>query len=59
MGLLENFLKDDDKRLFELNDLIYIKRVYSENGIIFECVKEPSITILTKKDDVRNWFEKL
>jgi len=59
MGLLEIFLKDDDRRLFELSNSIYIKRVYSENGIIFECVKEPVITNLVKKDDVREWFEKL
>ena len=57
MKMLEIYLKDNDKRLFEVDETFYIKRVYGEGGTIFECTNEPTVTILKTNDEVKKWFD--
>ena len=54
---IESFLNDNDRRLFEVDDSFYVKRVYSDKGIIFECVKEPAIFTTNNKEEVYKWFD--
>jgi len=55
--LLDSYLDDDDRRLFEIDESFFIKRVYTQNGIVFECVKEPSMFIVENKIAVREWLD--
>ncbi len=57
MEMLEIYLKDNDRRLFEISESFYIKRVHTENGIYFECTNEPTVFIAKNKKIVRGWFE--
>ena len=57
MEMLEIYLRDDDKRLFEISESFYIKRVHAENGTIFECTNEPAVTMLKTNDEVNEWFD--
>ncbi|MEN4054080.1 hypothetical protein [Sulfurimonas sp. NWX79] len=64
MNELMQFLKDDTRRLLEITQATWIKRVYTENGILFECenAKEGKGTTLNtydKKADVLEWYEQL
>ena len=59
MQNIYRFLEDDNRRLFEIDEIRWIKRVYTEKGIVFECVEEPSTQTLIKKPDVLEWFEKI
>lgn len=57
--MLKYYLKNDDRRVFEISKDAYIKRVYTENGIIFECDNGKSILTTSSKEEVREWFETL
>jgi len=57
MEKLERYLEDKEKRLFEINESFYIKRVHAESGIIFECTNEPTVFIASNKNVVRNWVD--
>ena len=61
MSRLQMFLNDDDKRLFEINSKldIYIKRVYTENGIVFECCNVNTISTFSTKNEVINWYNEI
>ncbi len=51
---IEQYLKDDTRRLIELDDL-YIKRVYTEQGIVFECGTGDTVTECRTADQVKQW----
>jgi hypothetical protein len=57
MEMLEIYLKDNARRLFEVDESLYIKRVYKESEIIFECTNEPTVTVLKTNDEVNKWFD--
>ncbi|WP_434581566.1 hypothetical protein MLC52_05460 [Sulfurimonas sp. NW15] len=64
MNELMQFLKDDTRRLLEITQTTWIKRVYTENGILFEwenAKKDKGATLNTydKKSDVLEWYEQL
>jgi len=57
MEMLEIYLKDNDRRLFEISESFYIKRVHAESGTIFECTNEPTIFIAKSRNEVIKWFD--
>jgi len=59
LELLEIYLSNNDKRLFEINKSCYIKRVYISNEITFECNHETNVFIAENKDMVRKWILKI
>ena len=48
MTSFEKYLYEKQKYLLKISDVFCIKRIYTNNEIVFECVKEP--TIFTTKD---------
>ena len=57
MEMLEIYLADDERRLFEVSESFYIKRIYKDNEIEFECTNEPVIYYCNSKDEVSQWFD--
>ncbi len=56
---IEAYLLNNDKRLLEITDTCYIKRVYTSNCIVFECVKELAIFTTKNINEVRDWYESI
>ena len=57
---LLNYLNDNEQRLFVIQENIsFIKRVYTENEIVFECESNSSVFDTTSKQEVIDWFNSL
>jgi len=64
MNAINQFLEDDTRRLLEISPDNWVKRVYTDNGILFECeqvkkAKETILSIYKKKSDVLQWYKNL
>jgi len=59
MTSFEKYLLDKQKRLLEISDICYIKCTYTDNPIIFECLKEPTTFITKDINEVREWYQSL
>ena len=55
--MINKYLKDDTRRVLQIDDNNYIKRVYSENGIIFECSHNEAIFTTDEVKKVLEWYE--
>ena len=64
MNNINQFLENNTKRMLEISSDIWVKRVYTENGIFFECEKtekgkDTTLSTYRKKSDVLEWYKKL
>jgi len=64
MNTINQFLEDNARRLLEITPTSWIKRVYTENGVLFECEeakkgKETRLNAYGKKSDVLQWYKSL
>ena len=55
--MIERYLQDDTRRLLELSETAYIKRVYTESAIVFECCIDNSVYTTEDKNQVKNWID--
>ncbi len=56
----ERFFSDEDIRLLHINgNTTYIKRTYTEQGILYECAHRETVTTLDNINAVHEWIEEL
>lgn len=57
--MIYKYLRDDNRRLLEISSVreIYIKRVYTAQGILFECNNGSVLFTTSDKQEVIVWFE--
>jgi len=58
MNSYQRFILDTEIRLFMISESqdIWIKRVYTENGILYECNNKDTLTTFDNTYDVNEWF---
>jgi len=56
MDKLEEFLQTKHKRLYEIEEQFYIKRIYTEDSILYECTNQTATHIAKDEKAVKQWW---
>ena len=56
--MLQRFFEDKNRRVYWIDKTkeIYIKKIFSENGVIFELVDSSGVGLTNKQDEVLEFY---